>query len=385
MREIYIDNGATTKIRDEVFMCMTPFLKEHYGNASSSYSMGRFCKKALEDSRQEIASCIGANKDEIFFTSCGTEANNWAIIGTVIANNLKGKHIITTKVEHLSVLNVFKKLEKRGYEVTYLEVDTKGNINLQQLKNAIKKDTILISIMFANNEIGTIFPIKQIGDIAKQNNIIFHTDAVQAIGHIDIDTKLLNIDLMTVSAHKIYGPKGVGALFIKQGTKIKAMLCGGSQEKGKRAGTENIANIVGFAAALKLVTSEIKIENSRLTMLRDTLTNDILKNIPMSYINGDTKNRLSNNINICFKNVPADVLLLRLDLEGIFASSGSACSSGAIEASHVLLAIGKTKEEAISSIRMSLGYFNTQEEVTYIFNMLKKIVESIRDTTKVGG
>ena len=365
MSIIYVDNSATTKLRDEVFEDMLPFIQENYGNPSSIYKIGRDNKNIIENSRSLVAKCFGAKNNEIFFTSGGTESNNLAILGVIEgnANKIKKNHIITTNIEHYSVLNTFKNLESKGYEVTYLKVNKSGLISIDDLINFIKEETFLISIMFVNNEIGTIMPIKKIGEIAKDKNIIFHTDAVQACKHLHIDVNELNIDLMSISAHKFNGPKGVGALFIRENIPFKSVNYGGHQETNLRSGTENIVGIVGLTKALSLSIDEMELQNKKIENLKNKFISSILNEIPMTFLNGCSQNRIVNNINIFFKNVPADVFLLRLDMEGVCASGGSACTSGSIEPSHVLIAIGLKEEEALSSIRFSLGYFNTEDEI----------------------
>ena len=340
MNLIYCDHAATTPVKEEVLKEMLPYFSINYGNPSSIYSIGRRSKKAIDKAREKVAQAIGANEKEIYFTSCGSEADNLAIKGIAKANIKKGKHIITSKIEHPAVLNSCKSLEKEGYEITYLNVDENGFIDLEQLKNSIKDETILITIMFANNEIGTIQPIKEISKIAKEHNIIFHTDAVQAVGNVKINVNDLGIDLLSLSAHKFYGPKGVGALFVKEGINFEKIQDGGHQEKNKRAGTENVAGIVGLGKAIELANQNIENYNSKLLKLRNYFFKEITTKFENVKINGDLKQRLPGNINISFPNIDGEELLLKMDSLNICASAGSACSSGSLEPSHVLLAIG---------------------------------------------
>lgn len=377
-KNIYMDNSATTPVKKQVLDEMMPFFTENYGNPSSVYSLGRISKKAIEDSRHKIATALGANDREIFFTGGGSEADNWAIKGIAYANKDKGNHIITSKIEHHAILHTCEYLEKNGFKVTYLDVDEYGMVDLEQLKNSITDKTILISIMYANNEIGTIQPIKEIGEIAKKNNIYFHTDAVQAIGHIEIDVKELNIDLLSLSAHKFYGPKGIGALYIKQGVKIDSLISGGGQERNKRAGTENVAAIVGMGKAIELAYENLHEHNARLISLRDSLIEKIKANIPYVRLNGHPTKRLPGNVNMCFRFIEGESLLLSLDMEGIAGSSGSACTSGSLDPSHVLLSIGLSHEIAHGSLRLSLGDFNTEDEIDYVVEKLVKIVDRLR-------
>ncbi len=377
--QIYFDNAATTKMRREVFDVMVKALEDGYGNPSSIYKIARESKNIIEENREKIAKAINAKKEEIYFTACGSESNNWALKCIAESYKQKGNHIITTKVEHHSVLHVCNYLETIGYEVTYLNVDENGNINLQDLKDAIKESTILISIMFANNEIGNIYPIAEIGKIAREHNIIFHTDAVQAIGHIEVDVEEMNIDLLSMSAHKFYGPKGIGALYIKKGIKITPLIHGGAQERNRRAGTENIPSIVGMGKAIELATSEIKEEKARITKLRNRLIDELLQKIPHCRLNGNRENRLPGNCNISFDFIEGESVLLLLDMENICASSGSACTSGALDPSHVLLAMGMPHEKAHGSLRITLGKFNTEEEVDYLLEKLPSIVTKMRE------
>lgn len=375
---IYMDNAATTPVKKEVLEEMIPYFNEKYGNPSSVYSLGNLSKRAVESAREKIANAINAEKREIFFTGGGSEADNWALKGIAYANKQKGNHIITTKIEHHAILHTCEYLQKNGFDVTYLDVDEFGLINLEELENAITEKTILISIMFANNEIGTIQPIKEIGEIAKENKIYFHTDAVQAIGHIKIDVKELNIDLLSMSAHKLYGPKGIGVLYIKQGVKIDSLISGGAQERSKRAGTENVPAIAGMGKAIELAYENLDKHNEGLIFLRDTLIQKIQSNIPYVRLNGHPTKRLPGNVNMCFQFIEGESLLLSLDMEGIAASSGSACTSGSLDPSHVLLAIGLPHEIAHGSLRLSLGDFNTEEEIDYVVEKLVKIVDRLR-------
>lgn len=379
MKIRYFDNAATTSVREEVAKAMFPYWGVEYGNPSSVYSLGRRNKKAIEKSRNEVASAINADENEIYFTSCGSESDNLALKGIMFANKEKGKHLITTKIEHPAVLNTCKWLEQNGFEVTYLNVDENGLIDITDLKNSIKKDTVLISIMFANNEIGTIQPIKEIGEIAKSNNIIFHTDAVQAIGNVKIDVKSLNIDVLSMSAHKFYGPKGTGALYVRKGIKFEEIQNGGHQEKGKRAGTENVAGIIGMGKAISLIYSEFEAYNTKLKYLRDYYISEIEKNVPDVKLNGDRVNRLPGNANISFRGIDAGELLLNLDAYGICASAGSACTSGSLEPSHVLIAIGLKEDLAQGALRATFGRDNSKEDVDYFINCVKTSVGKLRN------
>ncbi len=376
---VYLDNAATTQVRKEVLDAMLPFLSENFGNPSSIYEVARLSKKSVEDSRELIANAIGAQPNEIFFTGSGTESDNWAIKGIASANLKKGNHIITTQIEHHAVLHTCEFLAKNGYEVTYLPVDEFGIIDLNELKKAIKPQTTLISVMFANNEIGTIQPINEIGEIAKEHGILFHTDAVQAIAHVKINVKDLNVDAMSLTAHKLYGPKGIGALYVKKGTKINQLMHGGGQENGRRAGTENVAGIVGFGAAIKLATEEMEQESKRLLALRNKLINGILSTIPNSRLNGHPEKRLCSNVNISFDFIEGESLLMLLDMKKIFASSGSACTSGSLDPSHVLLAIGLKHENAHGSLRLTLGRNSTEADVDYVIETLPPLVKRLRD------
>ena len=374
MKIKYFDNAATTQVNQDVIKEMLPYFSIEYGNPSSLYSIGRRAKRALEEARRKIANIINCKPNEIYFTSCGTESDNLAIKGIAYANKEKGKHIITSKIEHPAVLNTCKELEEQGYKVTYLDVDQNGIVNVEQLKASIKTDTILITIMFANNEIGTIQPIEEIGKIAKENNIIFHTDAVQAMGNLKIDVKKLNINALSMSAHKFYAPKGIGALYVGEDVNFKQIQNGGHQEKNKRAGTENLAEIVGMSKALELIYKKFENHKNKIKELRNYYIEKIQSNIVDSKLNGDRINRLPGNANMSFKNINAEELLFELDDKGICASAGSACSSGSTSPSHVLTAIGLPPEWANGTLRVTIGMNNTKEEVDYLINALVEIV-----------
>ena len=371
---IYLDHAATTPVDDRVLNKMLPYFRLSYGNPSSMYEKGRANKRIIEEARSEIARPINAKAKEIYFTSGGTESDNLALKGVAYANKNKGKHIITSKIEHPAILNSCKTLEKQGYEITYLNVDNRGFVRLDELENAIREDTILISIMFANNEIGTIEPIEQIGKIAKQKNIIFHTDSVQAVGNIKIDAQKLEIDLLSMSAHKFYGPKGIGALYVRNGIKFDRIQDGGHQEIGKRSGTENVAGIVGMAEALKLANSNLEANNKRILENRNYFIKKLKERIKDIEFNGDLERRLPGNINVTFNGKDSLELLLKLDEYNICASAGSACSTGESSPSHVLTAIGLPPEKAFSTLRFSLGKENTKDEIDYVINVLEKLI-----------
>ena len=375
----YFDNAATTKISKEVIDSMQPYLNEIYGNASSIYSIGRETKKAIEVAREKVAKAINADSNEIYFTGSGTEADNWAIKGIAFANQHKGKHIITTNIEHHAVLHTCEYLEKFGFETTYVPVKENGIVDVNDIKGATREDTILISVMLANNEIGTIQPIKEIGELAKEKNIYFHTDAVQTIGNIPVDVKELNVDLLSLSAHKFHGPKGVGALYVRNGVNIDNLLHGGGQEKRRRASTENIAGIVGLGTAIEITTKNIDEKVKYLIKLREKTINGLIENIPDIIVNGDREERLPGNVNVCFKYIEGESILLHLDQYGICASSGSACTSGSLEPSHVLLAIGLPHEIAHGSLRLSFSEENTEEEVDYLLEKLPPIIKNLRN------
>jgi len=369
---IYLDHAATTFVKKEVLDEMLPYFSQKFGNPSSIYKLGKDSKKAVENAREQVAKALNAKKNEIFFTSCGSEADNWALKGVAFANKTKGNHIITSKIEHPAILNTCETLERQGFNVTYLNVDKNGFISLEELENSIRVDTIAISIMFANNEIGTIQPIEKIGRIAKMNNVYFHTDAVQAIGNIRINVKELGIDLLSMSAHKFYGPKGVGALYVREGVNFERIQDGGHQEKGKRSGTENVAGIVGLAEAIKCSYKDFDYNNTKLLNLRNYFITKLKENLKGIKINGDLEKRLPGNINVSFPNVDGGQLLLQLDEYGICASAGSACSTGSSKPSHVLTSIGLSKEEANGTLRFTLGKENTKQEIDYTINVLKK-------------
>jgi cysteine desulfurase len=375
---IYLDYNATTPIDERVLSAMLPYLKEEFGNPSSIYSLAQWARRAVEEAREKLAKLLNADPKEIIFTSGGTESDNFAIKGIAYANQDKGKHIITSQIEHHAVLNTCKFLEKQGFHITYLPVDRYGVVDLDALEKSITSQTILISIMFANNEVGTIQPIKKIGEIAKRHGVYFHTDAVQAVGKIPIDVKELGIDLLSLSAHKFYGPKGVGALYLRKGVKISSFIQGGEQERGRRGGTENVAGIVGLGKAAEIAQEEMAEEEKRVRALRDELERRLLERIPEVVLNGHPQNRLYNTLSICVKYVEGESMLLNLDREGICASSGSACTSGSLEPSHVLLAMGVPPEIAHGSLRFSLGKFNREEDVERVSEVLPSIVEELR-------
>lgn len=374
MKIRYFDNAATTPILEKVLIKMFPYLTEAYGNASAMYGIGRQSKKAIEEARNEVAQIINVNPKEIYFTASGSESDNIALKGFAYANKEKGKHIITTKIEHHAILETCSTLEKQGFEITYLNVSKDGIIDLNELINSIRPDTILISVMFANNEIGTIQPIEGISKIAKAKNIIFHTDSVQAVGNISIDCKKLGIDMLSMSAHKLHGPKGVGVLYIKEGIEVEKYINGGHQERNKRAGTENVAGIVGLGEACKIARENIENHMKHLTNLRDYYIDKVLKEIPNTKLNGSLEERLPGNANISFIGSDAQELLFRLDEVGICASSGSACNTGTQAPSYVLTAIGLTSEEANSTLRTTFGDDNTLEDVEFLIESLKKII-----------
>lgn len=374
-----MDHSATTALSNEVLSSMMPYLTENYGNPSSIYSIGRTNRAAIEEARKTVADCLKCSEKEVFFTASGTESDNWAIRGVAKALSIKGKHIITSAIEHPAILETCKDMEKQGYEVTYLPVDKDGLISLEDLKMAIRKDTVIVSIMTANNEIGTIQPVSEIGQICKQAGVYFHTDSVQAIGNMHIDVNKMNVDLMSVSGHKFYGPKGVGVLYIRKGTKIKPFVTGGHQESGKRAATENVAGIVGLATAMKIATDNIDINGEKLRELRDYMISRIENEIPYVRLNGHRTNRMPGHVNFSFQYIEGEALLLMLDANGIAGSSGSACTSGSLDPSHVLLAIGLPHEIAHGSLRLSMGTENTKEDVDYVVDKLKIIVQRLRD------
>ncbi|HCX64207.1 MAG TPA: cysteine desulfurase NifS [Eubacteriaceae bacterium] len=379
MERKYFDYAATTPVDDRILQAMTEHMKTDFGNPSSVYEEGRNAQKIIDEAREEVAKAMNATSKEVFFTGGGTESDNWAIKGVAFANRQKGNHIITSAVEHHAVLHTCQYLEKQGFEVTYLPVDENGLIRLEDLKNSIKDETILISIMYANNEIGTIQPIEEIGKIAKEHKIPFHTDAVQAFGSEPIDVQKLNVDLLSVSAHKIYGPKGIGALYIRKGTKIDNLLHGGGQERKKRAGTENTTAIVGFAKACELAIENLDEYREHAISLRERMIDGILKNIPEVRVNGHREKRLPGNVNVSIRYIEGESILLSLDLAGISASSGSACTSGSLDPSHVLLAIGLSHEIAHGSLRLTIGKNTTVEEVDYVIETIPGIIQRLRD------
>ena len=379
MKNVYFDNAATTKLDGDVLNDMMPYLTDNYGNASSIYKLGKTSRKAVEEAREKVANVLNCKPNEIYFTAGGSESDNTAIKGIARANKNKGNHIITSKIEHPAVLDSCHDLEKEGFEVSYISVDENGTIDLEELKKEIKPTTILISVMTANNEIGTIQPIKEIGEIAHEHNIYFHTDAVQAIGNIKIDVNEMNIDSLSLSGHKFYGPKGIGALYVKNGVSFNKYISGGHQERNKRAGTENVAGIVGLASAMERAYKELNKHNKKISELRDYYESSILEKIPYVKVNGNVKNRLPGNSNISFRYIEGEGLLLNLDLKGICASSGSACTSGSLDPSHVLLAIGLPHEIAHGSLRISIGKYNTKEEIDYLIDSLVEIVNKLRN------
>ena len=379
MKIRYFDHAATTPVKEEVLKEMLPYFNLQYGNASSIYTLGRASRKAIENAREKVASAISAKPKEIYFTSCGSESDNLALKGICYANRNKKNHIITSKIEHPAILQSCKTLEEQGFEVTYLGVDKDGLISTSELENSIKENTILVSIMFANNEIGTIQPISQIGQICKKHNIIFHTDCVQAVGNVEIDVEKMNIDLLSMSAHKFYGPKGVGALYVKKGIEFNRIQDGGHQERNKRAGTENVAGIVGMGKAIELAQKNLINYNKKLTNLRDYYFSQVEQKIPNIKINGSIKNRLPGNANISFEKIDAQELLLNLDEKGICASAGSACSSGEASPSHVLLALGLEQELAYGSLRITLGEENQKEDIDFLIKQLEDIVKELRN------
>lgn len=380
-RFVYADNAATTKVRPEVFAKMLPHFVEHYGNPSSIYSVGRESAVALKAAREKVAKCLGCDPVEIIFTSGGSESDNTAIRG-IAAKKGKG-HIITSKIEHHAVLHTVQALEKEGFTATYLDITDDGFVDPESVKNAIREDTILITIMLANNEIGTIQPIKEIAAIAKEKKIPLHTDAVQAVGHIPVDVKELGCDMLSLSAHKFGGPKGTGVLYVRRGLAYKPFVLGGAQERNKRAGTENIPGIIGTAEALFLACEEMSAENAKLTKLRDRLIDGILEKIPYSRLNGSRDNRLPGNVNVSIEYIEGESLILLLDINGICASSGSACTTGSLDPSHVLLALGLAHEVAHGSLRLSLGRDNTDADVDYILETLPRVVERLRAMSPV--
>lgn len=378
MKSVYMDYAATTYVKPEVLEEMLPYFTNKFGNPSSFYGISRETKMAVDKARGQVAKALNADLNEIYFTGGGSESDNWAIKGICSAYKNKGNHIITTKIEHHAVLHTCEYLEKLGFEVTYLDVDEEGFINLEDLKNAITDKTILVSIMFANNEIGTIEPIKEIGKICRERKVLFHTDAVQAVGNVKIDVKDMNIDLLSLAGHKIYGPKGIGALYIRKGVRIHNLIHGGGQERNRRAGTENIAGVVGLGKAIELATENLEEHAKKMTVLRDQLIDGLLK-VPYTRLNGPRGDkRLPGNVNVSFEFIEGESILLSLDFEGVCASSGSACTSGSLDPSHVLLAIGLPHEKAHGSLRLTLGDNSTQEDVDYVLEVVPPIIERLR-------
>jgi cysteine desulfurase len=378
-RTIYLDHSATTFVKPEVLEAMIPYFTEHFGNPSSLYGIARHSKKAIDTARMQTAKALGADPDEIYFTSGGSESDNWAIKGVAQANRKRGNHIITTQIEHHAVLHTCQYLEKEGFEITYLPVDRYGLVDPGDLEKAITDKTILISVMYANNEIGTTEPVAELGAVARKHKVYFHTDAVQAIGNIPIDVQSQNIDLLSLSAHKFYGPKGIGALYIKKGVRIDNLIHGGGQERKRRAGTENIAGIVGLGKAIELATADIPGHNARIKAMRDRLIRGVLDKIPNSLLNGHPEKRLPGNFNVSFEFIEGESMLLLLDDEGVCASTGSACTSGSLEPSHVLLATGLPVEISHGSLRLTLGDANTEADVDFLLEVLPRIVKKLRD------
>ncbi len=377
---VYLDNAATTFVKSSVLNKMMPYFQEKFGNASSTYTTpGQSAREGLVEARETVAKAIGADAKEIFFTSGGSEADNWALKGVMLKNKDKGNHIITTTVEHHAILHTCEFLEKQGYKVTYLPVDEFGMVHAEDVEKAITDQTVLVSVMFANNEIGTINPIKQIGEVCRRKGVLFHTDAVQATGAVPIDVKDMNIDLLSMSSHKFHGPKGVGALYIRKGVKIENLIHGGAQELGRRATTENVAGIVGMAAALSEAVENMETKTKHIKALRDKLIKEILERVPYTRLNGHPTDRLPNNTSFCFKYIEGESLLLSLDIMGFVVSSGSACTSGSLDPSHVLLAIGLPHEIAHGSMRASLSEFTTEEEIDAFIEAVPKIVQRLRE------
>lgn len=377
--KVYMDNAATTKLSPDVLNAMMPYLTDIYGNASSVHAFGREAREGVEHARNQVAAAINASPDEIFFTAGGTESDNMAIKGVAHKYAKKGKHIITTAIEHHAVLHTCEALEKEGYEVTYLPVDEDGLISVEQVKAAMRDDTLLVTVMFANNEVGTIEPIAEIGALCRERNVLFHTDAVQAVCHVPIDVKVMNIDLMSISAHKFHGPKGIGALYCRKGIVLEPVIVGGAQERKRRAGTENVAGIVGLGAAIERAHKNMAADMARVSALRDKLISGILKDIPHVKLNGHPTQRLPQNVNFSIRYIEGESILLMLDINGIAASSGSACTSGSLDPSHVLLAMGIPHEIAHGSLRLTLSDMTTDEEVDYVLETLTKTVKRLRD------
>ncbi len=377
MRKIYLDNAATTALSPKVLEAMMPYLTTVYGNPSSVHAFGQEAKKGLDAARDQVAAALNCTPGEVIFTGCGTESDNTAILGVAEKYKNKGKHIITSSVEHHAVLHTCEHLQKQGYDVTYLPVDEYGRVTAEQVRKALREDTILVTIMFANNEVGTIMPISEIAAVCHEKGVLFHTDAVQAIGHVPVDVKAMGIDMLSLSAHKFHGPKGVGALYCRKGIKLPSYIMGGAQEKGRRAGTENVAGIVGLGAAIKLACDNLSENAAKMTILRDRLMRGLAE-IPEVKLNGHPTERLPNNVNYSMKYIEGESILLKLDLSGIAASSGSACTSGSLDPSHVLLAMGLPHEIAHGSVRLTLGDDTTQEDIDYTIEQLKEIVAYLR-------
>lgn len=378
MKKVYMDNAATTSLRSDVLDAMMPYLTDMYGNPSSIYYFGQEAHSAIENARHQVAHAIGAEDNEIIFTGCGTEADNMALKGIAEKYSKKGKHIITSSVEHHAILHTCEYLEKHGFDVTYLPVDEFGRVRAEQVKDAIRDDTILVSIMFGNNEVGTIMPIAEIGAVCREKGVFFHTDAVQAIGHVNVDVKAMNIDLLSLSAHKFHGPKGVGAIYVRKGIVVPPLLHGGAQERRRRAGTENVAGIVGLGKAIEIACTNIDSTACRIARLRDKLITEIPKLIPEVKLNGHPTERLPGNVNFSIKYIEGESILLMLDLNGIAASSGSACTSGSLDPSHVLLAMGLPHETAHGSVRLTLSDETTEDDVDYVLEVLPTIVNKLR-------
>ncbi|NLO90261.1 MAG: cysteine desulfurase NifS [Clostridia bacterium] len=379
MKRVYLDHSATTPVRPEVVEEMMKYLTDNWGNPSSVYSRGREARKGIDEAREKIAHLLGANPQEIIFTSGGTEADNYAVMGAAFANQKKGKHIITTSIEHHAVLDTCKFLERQGFEVTFLPVTPEGIVRVEDFERALRQDTILVSVMHVNNEVGTIQPVEEIGRVCREKGIIFHVDAVQSFGKIPVNVDELNADLLSISAHKIYGPKGVGCLYIRKGTKVQKLFYGGAQERRRRPGTENVAGIVGFGKAAELAIKEMGEETEKLTKLRDKLIAGLQEKISDIKLNGDPVQRICNNVNVSFKYVEGESLLLSLDMKGIEASSGSACTSGSLDPSHVLTAMGVPFEFIHGSVRMTLGRDNTEEDIDYVLEVFPEIVDRLRE------
>ena len=378
MRKVYLDNAATTALSPRVLEAMLPYFTQYYGNPSSVHAFGREAKQGLDKARDQVAKALHCEPSEVIFTGCGTESDNTVLLGVAQRYGDKGKHIITTNVEHHAILHTCEYLEKQGYSVTYLLVDQDGLVTAEQVAAAIRPDTILVSIMFANNEVGTIMPIQEIGAVCKEKGVLFHTDAVQAVGHIPVDVQAMHIDMLSLSAHKFHGPKGVGALYCRKGIRLPSYIMGGAQEKGRRAGTENVAGIVGLGAAIQLATEQLEENRAKMTALRDRLMTGIQTRISEVKLNGHPTNRLPNNVNFSFKYIEGESILLMLDMNGIAASSGSACTSGSLDPSHVLLALGLPHEIAHGSVRLTLGDETTEEDIDYTIDVLEKTVARLR-------